>query len=142
MLVYSIFSFFYKFFLPSQKEFLFLSYIYFYHLPILSVWTSLKFCRVVKKLICNQLKITVILKLLQIFSYKLKPYEIWVKRWHFYRIENIAVKERGQNIMKIQVMSWLSKNGYKTNLLNSVPNDKILDKSKLKQIADNILKCI
>ena len=27
-------------------------------------------------------------------------------------------------------------------IINSLPNDKILDESKLKQIADDILKCI
>ena len=30
----------------------------------------------------------------------------------------------------------------RTKLLNQLPDDKILDWSKLKQIADDILKCI
>ena len=37
---------------------------------------------------------------------------------------------------------FLSANAFKFDMLNPLPDCKILDWSKLKQIADDILKCI
>ena len=48
MLVTSFFSFSNNVFYPLQKEFLFLSYIDFCCLQMLSMWTCLKICHLVK----------------------------------------------------------------------------------------------
>ena len=46
------------------------------------------------------------------------------------------------DIISLFAANWKSPNWHARLIVNPLPDDKCLDWSKLKQIADNILKCI